>query len=638
MSDDFGDLLTELHDDLPPPSRPLDDVKAAVLEAHTRRVRHRRARSMALVSAVCALGLGGLVVATQLGGRDQPVIRTDQSRPPATEPQLLDNPVPVASDPTATTRSVDVPVESGPTPWLRTIPDPPLADRVAELVVPMGDSVFVWGGFVPNHQDGSEPPFRDGAIADLDDGTWRLVADAPLDSGFATGVWTGSEVVVSNTGRIAAYDPAADSWRLLTLEADLSGETQYLALLGNEVVLPFAGWAWNVDDDTWRQIAVAPSVLTEPRMDVVGDDLVVSGAPVSVPTGTMALRYDAESDAWSKLSPPGTQVYQGDATGVVGNELVVVSWWSMRSQAMDLDTLRWRDLPTFPQFNVKCLGQLESVADSIAVVSMCGQQAALEPGADRWVAFDPPATSSTFDLHAVDGGLLVDGAVLDTDSTDWIRSPQLGPLSTRGATVDRGVQPEAIRSPAPNALGIADDATITVTMVAIDCVLEVGPGELVDQLTVSAALEQSQSSPQAVDFLNQFGSYSLSCPSSAAYSKAFDALTVRGERGEPQDALVLFDPPLPAADSPEKMADDVAEFVSARDEALGRRPSIGLSAPSGDPVTFLVDSYYGAGIAGGETYTITLAETDAGWVIVEATVQTICTRRPSEQSPIAECV
>jgi hypothetical protein len=99
----------------------------------------------------------------------------------------------------------------------------------------------------------------------------------------------------------------------------------------------------------------------------------------------------------------------------------------------------------------------------------------------------------------------------------------------------------------------------------------------------------------------------------------------------------LLDPALPATDSPEEMADAVAEFFSVGDEGLGRTPSVGLSAPSGDPVTFLVDSYYGDDFAGGETYRITLAETDGGWVIVDATAQPICTRRPGESSPIAEC-
>lgn len=628
MSAELRDLLNELLDELPGPSRPADAVKQAVLDGHARKARNRLVRSVALVSVTCVVVLGGLVAVVRVADRDRPALRTDPSIPPATEPTTLDS--------SESTRVSGTPLDSVRQPWVLVLPDPPLKDRASELVVPMGDSVFVWGGFVPDHQDGSEPPLSDGAIVDLDNGRWRSITEAPLAGGLATGVWTGSEVVVSNAGQMAAYDPTAGSWRQVTPPSDVPADTQDLALLGNEVVLPIAGWAWNLGDDTWRQITAAPAAVTAPSMDVVGGDLIVSGAPVTVPTATMAMRYDAESDVWTELPPPGSQVQQGDATGVVGNDIVVVSWLSMRAQAMDLNTLQWRDLPTFPTFSAICQGELGPVADSIVVVSMCGQHAALEPGADRWVAFDPPSTSNTFDLHAIDGGLLIDGSILDTETDEWLRSPKLGPVSAGGATVDRTVQPEIRRSAARDT-GIDDNAMITLEMVAIDCVLQVGEGELVDQRTVGAAREESQASPEAVEFLNHFGSYTLACPSSAAYATAFDALTVRGERSDPQDALAVFDPPLPATESPEAMADAVAEFIAARDDDLGRTASVGLSAPSGDPVTFVVDSYYDDGAKRGETYTITLTETNDGWVIAEATVQLICTRSPNTAATDPKC-
>lgn len=531
----------------------------------------------------------------------------------------------------------DGPESSGSSPWVLAIQDPPLQGRSGELVVPIRDAVFVWGGFVPNHQDSSEPPFNDGAIADLNDGTWRPVAEAPLAGGDASGVWTGSEVVVSNSGQLAAYDPAADSWRELATPAGFPTGSEPLVLLDDEIVLPFVGWAWNLDDEAWQRITPSPARVIGPSMSVVDGDLIISGAPASAPTGTMALRYDAGLDAWTELPPPGSQVYEGDATGVVGNDVVVVSWLSMRAQAMDLDTLQWRSLPTFPQLNVKCLGSLQSVAESTAVVSMCGQHAALEPDVNRWIAFDPPTASLTFDLHVVDRGLLIAGSLLETESGDWLRSPQLGPVSAGGATISRSVQPQLSRSAPPDSTGITNDETITVEMLAIDCVLEVGVGDPMEQITVDSARNEAAVSPKSVEFVNQFGSYSLACPSATSYATALDALTVRGERGEPHDALALFDPPLRAADSPEAMADAVAEFIEARDQNLGRNPSVGLSAPSGDPVTFLVDSYYDDGVIGGETYTITLAETAAGWVIEGATVQLICTQERTQASSQQTC-
>jgi hypothetical protein len=602
-------------------------------------------------AAVVVVTIAGLTLLTRAPGDDLPppsVTEPASVIAPTTASSLVDEKVgeasPLDDDPESTSpvssdtdAVADVPGGSGSSPWVLAIPDPPLEDRQAELVVPLGDAVFVWGGFVPGHQDGSEPPFNDGAIADLDDGTWRPVAEAPLVGGDASGVWTGSEVVVSNSGQVAAYDPAADSWRELSMPAGSPTETEPLVVVNHEVVLPFAGWAWNRDDGTWRRITPSPARVIAPSMSVIDGDLIVSGAPASAPTDTMALRYDSELDSWTELPPPGSQVYEGDATGVVGNDVILVSWLSMRAQAMDLDTLLWRDLPTFPQLDGKCPGSLQSVAESTPVVSMCGQHAALEPDANRWIAFDPPTTSNTFDLHAVNGGLLIAGSVLDTESGDWLRSPQLGPVSAGGATINRNVQPQLSRSAPADSIGVANDATITVELLAIDCVLEVGVGDHRKQTSVSSARNEAEESPETVDFVNQFGSYSLACPSPASYATAFDALTVRGERGAEHDAVPLFDPPLPPADSPEAMADAVAEYIEAKDQNLGRNPLVGLSAPSGDPVTFLVDSYYDEGAIGGETYTITLAETDAGWVIEEATVQLICTRAPTHASSDQTC-
>lgn len=635
MSDEFGGLLNELHDDLPRASRQADAVKRSVLEGHARRVRHRRLRSVAVVSIGCAVAVAGLVAVAQTAGRDEPLIRTDQSTAPDND--ALQDDEPLTSDLTPTAPPSVTPDESGQSPWRQMIPDPPLEERAAELVVSMGDSVFVWGGFVPNHQDGSEPPFSDGAIGDLEDGTWRPVAQVPLSSGFASGVWTGSEVVVSNAGLIAAYDPTTDSWRTLTPPAPLGPETQHLGSLSDDVVLPLAGYVWNPANDNWRDIAAMPDVLSAPRIDQYDEDLIVSGASRTSPTGAMAFRYDAEADIWIELPAPDIQVYEGAATGVVGDDLVVVSWASMRATALDLATLQWRDLPTFPQFTVKCLANLEPVADSIIVVSMCGQHAALTPGADKWVAFDPPTTSSTFGLHSVNGGLLIDGSVLATASDDWIRSPQLGRVSAAGATIDRSVQPEVVVTAPTASIGLSQVAALTVEMTAIECVLVVSNGDPVEQRTVSAAREQSRSAPDAVDFLNQFGSYSLSCPSGDAYVEAFGALTVRGERGESQDSLLLFSPPLLATETPEDMVNAIADFVAAADAALGRDSSIGLYGPIGDPVTVVIDSYYDDGATQGSTYTVTLNETEAGWIIVDATVQAICTRRSTEDASDQAC-
>jgi hypothetical protein len=136
-----------------------------------------------------------------------------------------------------------------------------------------------------------------------------------------------------------------------------------------------------------------------------------------------------------------------------------------------------------------------------------------------------------------------------------------------------------------------------------------------------------------VTFFNQFGAYVLSCPNPDAYAAAFDAMVIRGERGPARDSDAVFDPPLPPAATPDDMVEAVLQVVQANETRLGREPQIGLSAPLGDPPSFLVDVYYDDGAIEGETYVITLGETTDGWFIDNTTVQTICTRTPRTDTP-----
>lgn len=617
MPDDLSDPLVRLHAALPAPTRTADHVRRSVLDGDAGRRRRRRLQASGLAAAASVVAVVGLLAVTRSDGRDQ--IRTEQAPSTPSLPGGDSGTAPAASP------SISAAVDVGSSPWTTTFSEPPLADRAVELVVSMGDSIFVWGGFVPNHQDGSEPPFADGAVLDVASGSWRPTAASPLAGGLASGVWTGTEVVVSNGGTVAAYDPVRDAWRDLAAPAPVpaaTGTTQ-LAYVGGEVVIPLAGLAWNSETATWRTMAAAPEILSESRVDVVGGpgapddggDLVVSGAPIRTPDGVVALRYDVAADQWIELPALGRQVHQGGAIGVVGNDLIVVSWIDMQASALDLTSLQWRELPAFPRHTVKCLGELQAVENSIAVVSMCGQIGALVPGAEHWVAFDPPSASATFGMIPVDAGLVVGGAVLDTASGGWFASSLLGPVSAGGASVDRSTQPVIVRN----------GASVRVELSALDCVLDVDAGDEIDQQTVEAARELSRTAPQAVSFLNQRGAYTLECPDVDAYAAAFDALTVRGERGIARDAMAFFDPPLRATASPEEMVEAVADFVGSSETAAGREPSIGLSQPAGDPPTFLVDSYVDDGASEGRTFTIALEQTDAGWVIADATVQSICT-------------
>lgn len=105
-------------------------------------------------------------------------------------------------------------------------PNAPLWDPV---VVWTGEEMIVWGGARPGdaHELGRWPV--QGAAYRPDEGSWRPIADAPVEQVYySSGLWTGEKLIVwgghhggpptdSETGApfAAAYDPATDSWRRL---------------------------------------------------------------------------------------------------------------------------------------------------------------------------------------------------------------------------------------------------------------------------------------------------------------------------------------------------------------------------------------------------------------------------------------
>jgi hypothetical protein len=384
-----------------------------------------------------------------------------------------------------------------------------------------------------------------------------------------------------------------------------------------------------VDQEVWHDITPAPSLLGSARSATVDGRLVVAGGATDSSTSPMAFAYDVGSDEWQELPAPGWQVYDGDAIGFVGDRLVVVSALMGHAGSLDLGSLEWRALPPFPQSRI-CHSELEPIDETQFVVLLCSQHAALTFGVDQWFLFDPPSASRTFGLVAVDDGLVVDGSLLDPTSPDWARSPLVGPLTIAGVTIDRTIEPTAV---AGGARGESRVDLAAIDLAAIDCALDVSEGDYLEQRTVAQAQQDAATGAAEVTFFNQFGGYVLSCPNPDAYAAAFDAMIIRGERGQARESLALSDPPLPAAATPEDMVEAVLHVVQTNETRLRRDSRIGLSAPLGDPPSFLVDVYFDDGAIEGETYVITLRETTDGWIIDSTTVQTICTRTPRTDTP-----
>ncbi|HKY49018.1 MAG TPA: hypothetical protein VJQ79_13660, partial [Acidimicrobiia bacterium] len=130
-------------------------------------------------------------------------------------------------------------------------------------------------------------------------------------------VWTGSEMIVwgGEADEIAstlfsdgaAYDPAKDTWRLLS-HSPLSGRRYHSAVwTGDEMLIVGGvgegdGAAYHPDTDSWRPIAVPPVPLAPPAgTDTVGlvsflwtgDQLIIWHVAPNQPVA-----YNPTDDAW----------------------------------------------------------------------------------------------------------------------------------------------------------------------------------------------------------------------------------------------------------------------------------------------------------------------------------------------------
>jgi hypothetical protein len=103
----------------------------------------------------------------------------------------------------------------------RIIADAPIEPPFGVVTVWTGSRILVWGG------GERSDPATDGALYDPVTDEWTPIAPSPLGLKQASGLWTGREVIVfgslldnrnhaeTDTSVGAAYDPATDTWRTL---------------------------------------------------------------------------------------------------------------------------------------------------------------------------------------------------------------------------------------------------------------------------------------------------------------------------------------------------------------------------------------------------------------------------------------
>lgn len=260
-----------------------------------------------------------------------------------------------------------------PTGSWQELPAAPIAGRWSALSGWTGEEVlFVGGGTstpCPPNADCTDPDViaRDGAAYDLDAGTWREIAQAPVPMGywFRTTMVGDTMVVLADGGggsRWFAYDASEDDWRELPAPErsvrdwgaipSLDGRVYALSQSGHVLVLDLAS-------EEWSELPLSPLAPRLETQSVVPTDqgIFVSGADSTVeedgetPKFTMVERWDGEE--WTRYPATGqvgrfehwtgTRLVSADiqtATGLRGDP--------PHGGVLDPATGEWRALPNAP--------------------------------------------------------------------------------------------------------------------------------------------------------------------------------------------------------------------------------------------------------------------------------------------------
>ncbi|HET9347395.1 MAG TPA: hypothetical protein VFO05_17005 [Candidatus Limnocylindrales bacterium] len=285
-------------------------------------------------------------------------------------------------------------------------------------------------------------------------GEWRSLAPAPIsgrtDHRLA---WTGREMIVwggsasdqdqtvfdgSLPSGGAAYDPAADAWRLIP-DAPVAGRLAPVVAWTGSEMLVFGGFAldatgsaavldgaaYDPSADRWRPIAPAPLTGNDTVGGWVGDRFVIA-------TNDATAAYDPATDSWTTL--PRAPIRPGWRTGLVSEDRLVVIAYGDGASApveqaiLDPATETWRT-GTVPLDPLSAGSDFIGIGDGVAAVTL-GQS--LDPVTGEWSDFPPCKLS---------GGVWT-GSIVVSDSAAWDPATnscrQLPPSPPRGEPFDDG--------------------------------------------------------------------------------------------------------------------------------------------------------------------------------------------------------
>jgi hypothetical protein len=325
------------------PTRTGADVLPDVRSRAGRRAARRRVRRYVLgVAATAAAVVAGIVVWP--GDADKANVRAqDPSVGPVTTPP---------SQPTG-------PPDENVLPdgvVVGELPAPPLDVRWKHAMVWTGRELVVWGGELDAANmgiPGQNAIYNDGAAYDPIARRWRTMSASPLpgDSapgggigggGVARAVWTGSEVLVVQAGRAAAWNPETDRWREVPSPP---GDGTVGLVAAGDVVIQLdreAVWAWHPRDNEWSRLPDPPVALSQGIVVWTGEEVVILGL-----SAVEGAAYDPITEEWRELL--NTSHTRAAAAVWTGEEVLVVGYDNTRSAATyDPAQDQWHELPDVP--------------------------------------------------------------------------------------------------------------------------------------------------------------------------------------------------------------------------------------------------------------------------------------------------
>lgn len=212
----------------------------------------------------------------------------------------------------------------------RALPSPPEGGNVLSAVW-TGEEMIVWGNYVDEGY-GVPPYTAQGAAYDPAADRWRLTADLPLPDRIGySAVWTGSEMIIwggssfrhpaheqlvtDHPREVAAYDPASDAWRV-------------------RAAAPLPGRSWHA------------SVWT-------GSELIVWGGENESGYLGDGAAYDPLTDTWRPISAAPLSGRHSSTAVWTGRSMIVwggsnESGYLNDGAAYDPLTDTWHQLPTAP--------------------------------------------------------------------------------------------------------------------------------------------------------------------------------------------------------------------------------------------------------------------------------------------------